>query len=754
MVRCSELLVTSNNITYLSGNQLQYSIEKKGYIVREFVQFIDIPDMFGEIVTSFDRRLEMRKSAGISSNKEVDDQKAELEGEVVDKQVNHLTVLSNCPGSGKSTAMMHFPLSEAYKSYHRRRTFDKMEPLRVTADPPIVCALTFNSGMEDGARSLGMRILFGTMKAMGCEYKGTWDQFCNDFKDCERVSGLQAVGIVRRLFGEDRLMLIIVDELIKANIEGAMTYDATAMRELGMILNSDGRSDILVSSLSPTYIDTLMTGSNRLIDYIPLRPLPLDQLGMSEFKPFAEAMIGDVERKMKAPINSFCKKLLLNTPALASGHGRSVQLLIQSIKQPIKPMWRKIEYLLSTNDVMTVLSNLADLTFSKYINVPHRASERGLLFLPLLLNVHNNLEFRMMLEGNRGFIYKKDDDDSFKIATTISGMLNTIRSISTVPDADLDAISLALKSLFDPLPDEISEFWERCCDLTLVGRSIVAIENNRQRKFFPVFCSPLRGGSFSRGDRVKLTDGLRVRIMAPDEPIRFEANTLVVPADKKQPGFDSIVFGIQGGNNRKVHAYNEVKITFPANETLLEIVASKLVSVLKFHFEHVSSVDQRTEVESGEEDGDDELKSIFLNFYLYASSVNPMDVSSAELTKQLTKLKKSSIKSLAKYKSSIEEKQVQLAKDVANQYLEVGKQKKLKSRQKAMQVMIEETLPSQCSATSSFQKVVDRAIRFAKLCGDTNINVLNREDMDEWLLPTVVPIATLVQAVQGDSRSS
>jgi hypothetical protein len=356
-----------------------------------------------------------------------------------------------------------------------------------------------------------------------------------------------------------------------------------------------------------------------------------------------------------------------------------------------------------------------------------------------------------MLEGNRGFIYKKDDDDSFKIATTISGMLNAIRSISRVPDADLDAISLALKSLFVPLPDEISEFWERCCDLTLVGRAIVAIEKNRLRKFFPVFCSPLRGGSFSRGDRVKLTDGLRVRIMAPGDPIRFEANTLVVPADKKQPGFDSIVFGIQGDNNRKAHAYNQVKITFPANETLLEIVASKLVGVLKFHFEHVSSVDQRMEEEAGEEDGDEELKSIFLNVYLYSSSVNPMDVSSAALTKQLTKLKRDSSKSLEKYKRSIGEKQAQLAKDVANQDLEVGKQKKLKSRQKALQVM---TLPSQCSATSSFQKVVDRAIRFAELCGETNINVLNREDMDKWLLPTVVPIATLVQAVQGDSRSS
>ncbi len=82
--------------------------------------------------------------------------------------------------------------------------------------------------------------------------------------------------------------------------------------------------------------------------------------------------------------------------------------------------------------------------------------------------------------------------------------------------------------------------------------------------------------------------------MAPDEPIRFEANTLVVLADKKQPGFDSIVFGIQGDNHRNAYAYNEMKmITFPANETLLEIVASKLVSVLKFHFEHVSSVDHR-----------------------------------------------------------------------------------------------------------------------------------------------------------------
>jgi hypothetical protein len=108
-------------------------------------------------------------------------------------------------------------------------------------------------------------------------------------------------------------MLIIVDEFIKANNERAVQYDATAMRELGIILNSDGRTDILVSSLFPTYIDTLMTGSNRLVDDIPLRPLPLDQLGMSEFKPFAEAMISDVDRKMKSPSNElFLYKIVAN----------------------------------------------------------------------------------------------------------------------------------------------------------------------------------------------------------------------------------------------------------------------------------------------------------------------------------------------------------------------------------------------------------------------------------------------------------
>ena len=108
-------------------------------------------------------------------------------------------------------------------------------------------------------------------------------------------------------------------------------------------------------------------------------------------------------------------------------------------------------------------------------------------------------------------------------------------------------VSMVPKYLFIPLPDEISEFWARCCDLTLVGRSIV--EMNRQKKNVSGVLPSLEDGRSycgggDGGERVKLTDGLRVRIMAHDEPIRFEANTLVVPAHnkKQQLEFDSIVF--------------------------------------------------------------------------------------------------------------------------------------------------------------------------------------------------------------------
>ena len=84
--------------------------------------------------------------------------------------------------------------------------------------------------------------------------------------------------------------------------------------------------------------------------------------------------------------------------------------------------------------MMAELSFLAQHSYSKYVRAPGGASERGAVFLPLSITVENNTEFRMMLEGNRGFIYKKEDSNSFQMATTIGGMLNTIFNINKIKD--------------------------------------------------------------------------------------------------------------------------------------------------------------------------------------------------------------------------------------------------------------------------------------------------------------------------------
>ena len=57
---------------------------------------------------------------------------------------------------------------------------------------------------------------------------------------------------------------------------------------------------------------------------------------------------------------------------------------------------------------------------------------------------------------------------------TVAGLLNIAQYLVDVEDAEFDPTSSTLKSLFNPLPNDISGLWERCCDLTLVGRSIVS----------------------------------------------------------------------------------------------------------------------------------------------------------------------------------------------------------------------------------------------------------------------------------------
>jgi len=278
-------------------------------------------------------------------------------------------------------------------------------------------------------------------------------------------------------------------------------------------------------------------------------------------------------------------------------------------------------------------------------------------------------------------------------------------------DAKLDAISLALKYLLCPLPNDISQLWERCCDLTLVGRSM-------SRRRFPVFCAPTSKRS---SENIFLTDALRVRIMTTGElPIPFEANTLVVPADLSQAGFDSLIFGYHGVDNQKqAFIYNEMKIGPPKEGNLSKIVAAKLVSVVDYHFNKAMFAKDHME--------DECLSSIFFNLYIY-SSVVIGDTFNEDLKSQLNIVKEDNNQGL-------------------DSTIEVGEKETLPETTKSISNDISKKLKKRKELLRN-QETIERTMRYVQLFGNDHINILNRQSMDQWLLPSVIPIATLVQAVE------
>ena len=178
-----------------------------------------------------------------------------------DKKNNPLIALPGSLGSGKSTFVVHFPVSATYKQYFK----DTNRPAA------IVSTLTFNSGMDSKRpkkNDVGLRIIFGCMRAMlGLElFPMTWEAFLKKFK-AQNIPASDAVEMLRRLFGSDRPVLLLVDELSKA------VNDKEVMEELGVVLNKDGNCDVVVTSLSPAYVFDLLTGSQRPITYVPMAPL-------------------------------------------------------------------------------------------------------------------------------------------------------------------------------------------------------------------------------------------------------------------------------------------------------------------------------------------------------------------------------------------------------------------------------------------------------------------------------------------------
>eukprot|EP01039_Chlorochromonas_danica_P008089 gene8089-8923_t len=229
--------------------------------------------------------------------------------------------------------MARFPDTEDFKDYVQERS-DK---------PCVVIPITFNSRMSEflnDADTIGLRMLYGAAMSMSDkeEYsQHTWTSFTKTFQEFAPLKARGAVNILRKVYG-DRRMLLLVDELSKAK------DDKEAMKEIGVILNLERAVDVLVSSLSPNYIATLITASSqRPIQYVVLPPLIEEKLGRKETEIWAKTVLEDMKKgkEMKQEVPSFLCSMVSSVYLFASGHPRSIEKLLESLDENLED-WKNV----------------------------------------------------------------------------------------------------------------------------------------------------------------------------------------------------------------------------------------------------------------------------------------------------------------------------------------------------------------------------------------------------------------------------
>ena len=112
-----------------------------------------------------------------------------------------------------------------------------------------------------------------------CSKAPSFEEFLLEIPTSERsqndtLTATDAVKILRRVFDPvnpsettQRPMLIGVDEISKSK------NDKVVMKQLGAVLDKFKDVDVIVSALSPAYVENLVTDSQRPVDYVVLSPL-------------------------------------------------------------------------------------------------------------------------------------------------------------------------------------------------------------------------------------------------------------------------------------------------------------------------------------------------------------------------------------------------------------------------------------------------------------------------------------------------
>jgi hypothetical protein len=451
-----------------SDNEYSPEYERGGHIVSQSFIFDHRSKEMAKIVKLLEDRCKRHKAMTVK-------------GPIRDKTHNPLIALPGSPGSGKSAMLANIPASKQWVDFCAK------------GPRAIISTLTWNSSMTDGPQSLGLRIIFGAMRSHGFteEQWLPWaEKMLNEESEAHKLTACQAVTLLRNLLGNDRPVLLLIDELAKVDqppypIGGARS--AKYMGEIGSFLDASvfdasgtkyASNMAVVSSLAGEFIKTLLSGSQRQIKYVAVPPLLDAGLGENEVGVWAERVLSSVQPQ---PVGEYVTRMLKSSHLLMSGHPRSLQRLVEDITDTTSVSSTLISALTEKTHFLHILQRLAERSadLSSYFDDTLSIFEHGVLSTALVtIGDTDEISQTLRLAVDAGKIFlvpnlSASASPYYRVGVPGFAVLLALKKLARLENPE-GPLCKAAKDIFgNPFNNHkaVSDLFERSVDMTLISRS-------------------------------------------------------------------------------------------------------------------------------------------------------------------------------------------------------------------------------------------------------------------------------------------
>jgi hypothetical protein len=357
-------------------------------------------------------------------------------------------------------------------------------------------------------------------------------------------------------------MLILVDEISTSGDEAAQVK---VISEIGIVLNADGRTNIIVSALSPIYIHKLVSRvSNRAIQPVYISPLLDFRLGFNETKTMLDNC-----GAIKHAKSILTQRLLTRLPLFLSGRPRSIKNLVVEM---------------NNGEFSFTQKEVSRCSLSSFAQKLYDADKGGTIandeIKPVFDMAYSNEEYVI---GTSSVLMSYFDSGNivavpgkskryFRVMIPFLKFISAIETASTTLSIykSLDTSGKCTVDLLGPLLGkmDVSTVWETCIFLSVISHG------RTNKKFDDIFGTAFSGVfANERG----ISSGLTYNT-ANDENERVkQVNTLLV-ASKGQAGYDGLAW--VKSLNDDLFIYLRVKIQIDANKTLQSVITASILNIV------------------------------------------------------------------------------------------------------------------------------------------------------------------------------